>query len=730
MKKIYKYFNRRSLMGYIILICTIITVLVLIMGSYTYRFYYTTIESDFEQDNKAYLSSVVNRHENDLMIIDDIVAQVSLSRKNTEFKLNESPMKSISLKEQLYRYSSVSNFFDLVFYFYQEDKYLYNGRTSIELNLFHDRGIIYEYVPRKEINALLYNKESSLKVLKEQYIRGYLADLNYGQGVTYFKTIEPRNDSVMIFIVSKDYYDGLLQVKDERLRNNFIISNGEIIVSRGNLEIDNEKLLQQLNENETEQFQIELEGEKYIVTQQKGKSELVYCSIQSMKIFQSKVVSNQWGIFLILFLCAMLTFFAIVYIAKGLSRKVKKISYLLDEGGQNYYDLEYIENEVRALVDENNEAKEDSLLFRKHRFINRFIEGEYIDEKSAIDAGNRVGISIKNCCFVVVLVSSSRVERKNLSHKIILNEMERESLVDGFGIFLVLKNQELFVIFSENVLSLKGMLDQLFNVGSHHYNDFTMAVSGCHKTYSEASKAYLEADTAFEHRFLVDNSKIIHFDGIVREEKVVHAPDVYIDRIKSAMRVCDKEGIEKIVLEICKNLQINNYSLLSFRILYNNIITMLVKECNVINTEVENIYSIFSISKCLTVQEFNMLLCKVCFTIMEDMQAANNKRTAKTKEAIEYMKENYRDSNLNMSFLARHLEISQTTLATEFKNDMGVSPSDYLGIMRIEKAKELLSNTELLVKEVCVEVGYEDVIVFTRRFKKYVGKTPGQYRKR
>ncbi len=717
-------------MGYIILICTIITVLVLIMGSYTYRFYYTTIESDFEQDNKAYLSSVVNRHENDLMIIDDIVAQVSLSRKNTEFKLNESPMKSISLKEQLYRYSSVSNFFDLVFYFYQEDKYLYNGRTSIELNLFHDRGIIYEYVPRKEINALLYNKESSLKVLKEQYIRGYLADLNYGQGVTYFKTIEPRNDSVMIFIVSKDYYDGLLQVKDERLRNNFIISNGEIIVSRGNLEIDNEKLLQQLNENETEQFQIELEGEKYIVTQQKGKSELVYCSIQSMKIFQSKVVSNQWGIFLILFLCAMLTFFAIVYIAKGLSRKVKKISYLLDEGGQNYYDLEYIENEVRALVDENNEAKEDSLLFRKHRFINRFIEGEYIDEKSAIDAGNRVGISIKNCCFVVVLVSSSRVERKNLSHKIILNEMERESLVDGFGIFLVLKNQELFVIFSENVLSLKGMLDQLFNVGSHHYNDFTMAVSGCHKTYSEASKAYLEADTAFEHRFLVDNSKIIHYDGIVREEKVVHAPDVYIDRIKSAMRVCDKEGIEKIVLEICKNLQINNYSLLSFRILYNNIITMLVKECNVINREVENIYSIFSISKCLTVQEFNMLLCKVCFTIMEDMQAANNKRTAKTKEAIEYMKENYRDSNLNMSFLARHLEISQTTLATEFKNDMGVSPSDYLGIMRIEKAKELLSNTELLVKEVCVEVGYEDVIVFTRRFKKYVGKTPGQYRKR
>ena len=67
-------------------------------------------------------------------------------------------------------------------------------------------------------------------------------------------------------------------------------------------------------------------------------------------------------------------------------------------------------------------------------------------------------------------------------------------------------------------------------------------------------------------------------------------------------------------------------------------------------------------------------------------------------------------------------------MSVEFKNRMGVNPSDYLGIIRMEKAKELLKTTLLKVKDVSVAVGYEDEHVFMRRFKKYVGKTPGQYR--
>ncbi len=40
----------------------------------------------------------------------------------------------------------------------------------------------------------------------------------------------------------------------------------------------------------------------------------------------------------------------------------------------------------------------------------------------------------------------------------------------------------------------------------------------------------------------------------------------------------------------------------------------------------------------------------------------------------------------------------------------------------------MLRDTDILVRDVGLAVGYEDSIVFTRKFKKYTGKTPSQYR--
>ena len=93
------------------------------------------------------------------------------------------------------------------------------------------------------------------------------------------------------------------------------------------------------------------------------------------------------------------------------------------------------------------------------------------------------------------------------------------------------------------------------------------------------------------------------------------------------------------------------------------------------------------------------------------------------------MQEGYASPDLTISSLAEELGVSSVTLAVEFKNETGISPSDYLAMIRFNQAKELLKNTDMLVKEISLAVGYEDDHVFIRRFKKETGKTPGQYRK-
>lgn len=144
--------------------------------------------------------------------------------------------------------------------------------------------------------------------------------------------------------------------------------------------------------------------------------------------------------------------------------------------------------------------------------------------------------------------------------------------------------------------------------------------------------------------------------------------------------------------------------------------------------ELNDFYNVFTLSKCLNMQDFYELLYEACEVIIDKRSGVAVKNSDVIEEAATYMRANFSDPDLTMSTLAEYLHISTVTLSIEFKNEMDVSPSDYLANLRMEKAKELLRETNMLVREISAAVGYEDAHVFMRRFKKYAGMTPGQYR--
>ncbi len=78
--------------------------------------------------------------------------------------------------------------------------------------------------------------------------------------------------------------------------------------------------------------------------------------------------------------------------------------------------------------------------------------------------------------------------------------------------------------------------------------------------------------------------------------------------------------------------------------------------------------------------------------------------------------------------LAEAVNLSSSRLAHLFKNEIGVSPQRYLNNVRLEKARELLENGLLSVKEIAAEVGFPNVSCFCRSFKLRYGTTPREYR--
>ena len=75
-------------------------------------------------------------------------------------------------------------------------------------------------------------------------------------------------------------------------------------------------------------------------------------------------------------------------------------------------------------------------------------------------------------------------------------------------------------------------------------------------------------------------------------------------------------------------------------------------------------------------------------------------------------------------------ELTERTFSRRFKQATGMAPIEYVHTLRLEEAKQLLESGDEPVEAVALEVGYEDAAFFGRLFRRKVGVTPTQYRKR
>ncbi|MGG1878847.1 AraC family transcriptional regulator [Paenibacillus cisolokensis] len=103
----------------------------------------------------------------------------------------------------------------------------------------------------------------------------------------------------------------------------------------------------------------------------------------------------------------------------------------------------------------------------------------------------------------------------------------------------------------------------------------------------------------------------------------------------------------------------------------------------------------------------------------------HDKRQA-LKRVKEYMNEHY-DQDLSMDQLAELADLSPKYFVEVFKKTYGYSAMDYLGQVRMKKAKQLMLGSDSLLKEVAHSVGYKDEFYFSRKFKKAFGLSPSEY---
>lgn len=98
-------------------------------------------------------------------------------------------------------------------------------------------------------------------------------------------------------------------------------------------------------------------------------------------------------------------------------------------------------------------------------------------------------------------------------------------------------------------------------------------------------------------------------------------------------------------------------------------------------------------------------------------------------KALDFIDRNYHE-NISVADIAANVGVSRKTLHTTFSGLTGFSPKDYLIYYRVCKAVDLLRDPNLSIDMISASVGYNDQFYFSKQFKKNVGMTPSECRKK
>lgn len=262
--------------------------------------------------------------------------------------------------------------------------------------------------------------------------------------------------------------------------------------------------------------------------------------------------------------------------------------------------------------------------------------------------------------------------------------------------------------------------------------EISIAVGPYVKKADELHFSYDRANEALSYRYLLGGNLLLDLESDAKFENDI---SLYIEltQLSEAVRKNQKREVERILKIIHDKIMESRVNKSRACLYMQQVIRTLSELVEKVHPDPRRIQ-----------EERNQLLGKIsekktfekAFDVVEcyangacDYLKMENSSSGKRQamEAVEYIKENYADPDLNLNGICAHLGISTSHFSSIFKEETGETFMEFLIRIRMEKAKELLEHTSLKNYEIAERVGFADPHYFGISFKKMTGKTPTEY---
>lgn len=195
----------------------------------------------------------------------------------------------------------------------------------------------------------------------------------------------------------------------------------------------------------------------------------------------------------------------------------------------------------------------------------------------------------------------------------------------------------------------------------------------------------------------------------------------------------DRQGTQELLEDLLnKSYKFNDFKLFKLQVI--NLLVMLMRVAAEVGINIEDIFGLelSCINQVFSISEYEPLVVEANWCVTEFLNKVfssvriNMKNRGVVFKAVNFIRKNY--NKICLDDVATEVSLNAAYLSKIFKEEMGISYSDFLNKTKIEAAKDYLLK-DVPLAEAALLVGFNDQSYFTKIFKKFEGVSPMVWKK-
>lgn len=733
-----------------------------------------TIEAEVNRVNMVTLKQCQQAMDNGLQDVNKLIYQVGLNNNINQLMqmTGESNYysKLYEIRDEFLCYKAVTGFVS--------DFYIYlpNFDRVLTPSGLLDNKLFYEGIWKKSAYYDGMSYEEWRKVVQGEYSGKHVAlqiDKNSkssnSDALVYTQTYPINNstekDATIIIVLDTKRFMSVVQ-NIQSLYNGWgliLDEDSQVLFSTGP-DSQNTPLKYENLTNHTDLFYDKIDGQKVVVSYITSEvSHWKYVSVIPVSIFRSEVVLIRNLTMVSLILCLLLGAGAAYFFTRRNLNPINELIKLLEKKtkvtskriGNEFHFIQEVMNDTlseREKIYEKLKQQDDAL---RSNFFQRLLKGKLSDQTFITDTLDAYNVRFDSGNFAVMLFYVTDFSRffdedyeKTVEEKLqfvqfiitnVVEELARQKnqgymteIDEMLACIINVKNTN-FIEAKEELVSIAKEAQEFLK--DKFLIDFDVSISDIHETILGIPEAHKEALTVMQHKTVMGNAQVMCYDDLKISPVGYHYPMETEYQLINATKSGDYESASNLIHRIFEdNVEKTALSSDLLRCFIFDLVSTILKTVPEITPMNDNmlLQDLNIVNRLLgyeKLQDMKMEILEILKEICDYIQ--QNKKDKKgefIEEVIQYIQNNYTDTNLSVAIVAQRFNITPHYLTRIFKEKMGDGLFDYITVLRLEKAKELLKSQEYSIKDIAEMVGYYNSNVFIRAFKKHVGVTPGMFR--